>query len=80
MESLGCQSCKANQVLLLKPEDGVKYYSYLLCYDDDILHIHHNANSMLEWLQKSFPLKLGCGNTNMYLGAKLCMTRLQNGV
>ena len=47
MESLEYQSCKADLDLWLKeeikPEDGVKYYSYLLCCVDDILFIHHNA-------------------------------------
>ena len=40
MEFMGYQSCKANPDLWLKPEqrpeDGVKYYSYILCYVDDI--------------------------------------------
>ena len=40
MKSLGYESCKADPDLWLKPEirpnDGVKYYSYLLCYVDDI--------------------------------------------
>ena len=84
MESLGYQSCKADPDLLLKPEirpdDGVKYYSYLLCYVDDILCIHHNADYMLEQFHKSFPLKSGFGNQDMYLGAKLQETRLDNGV
>ena len=35
---------------------------------------------MLEWLHKSFPLKLGFSNPDMYLGAKLCKTRSHNGV
>ena len=52
MESLRYQSCKPDPNLWLKPEirpdDGVKYYSYLLCCVDDILCIHHNADSMLE--------------------------------
>ena len=83
MEPLG-YSCKADLDLWLKPEirseDGVKCYSYLLCYVDDILCIHHNANSMLEWLHKSFLLKPGFGNPDMYLGAKLQKTRLHHGV
>ena len=41
MESFGYQSCKADPGLWLKPEnrpeDGAKYYSYLLCYVNDIL-------------------------------------------
>ena len=64
----------------IRPEDGVKYYSYLLCYVDDILCIHCNADTMLERLHKSFPLKPGLGNPDMYLGAELCNTRLHNGV
>ena len=35
---------------------------------------------MLERLQKSFSLKLGFGNPDIYIGAKLCKTRLKNGV
>ena len=50
-ESLDYQSCKADPCLRLKleiiPEDGIKYYSCLLCYVDDILCIHHNADSEL---------------------------------
>ena len=52
MESLGYEFCKANPDLWLKPEirpeDGVHYYSFLLCYADDILCIYHNADAMLE--------------------------------
>ena len=52
MESMCYQSCKADPDLWLepevRPEDGVKYYSYILCYVDDILCIHHNADSVLE--------------------------------
>ena len=69
MESLGYQSCKADPDFWLKleirPEDEVKYYSYLLCYVDDIL----------------CPLlKLGFGEGDMYLGTKLHKTRLHNRV
>ena len=84
MESLGYQSYEADPVLWLKPEirpeDGVRYYSYLLCYFDDILCIHHNADSMLERLHVSFPLNLGFGNPDMHLGVKLHKTMLHNGV
>ena len=84
MESLGYQSCKTDLDLWLKPEirpeDGVKYYFYFLCYDDDILCIHHNPDSMLEWLHKSLPLKPGFDNPDIYLGAKLCKTRLHKQV
>ena len=55
----------------IKPKDRVKLYSYLFCYIDDILCIHHNADAVPEWLRKSFPIKPGFGNPNMYLDAKL---------
>ena len=52
MESLGYESCKADPDLWLKleirPEDGVQYYSYLLCYVDGILYIHHNTDTFLQ--------------------------------
>ena len=84
MESLGYQFCKAYLDLWLKLEirleDGVKYYSYLLCYVNDILCIHHSAAPIPEWLHKSFSLKLGFGSQDMYLGVKLHKTRLHNGV
>ena len=47
---------------------------------DDILGIHHNSNAVLQWLHKSFPLKQGFENSDMYLGTNLPKTRLHNGV
>ena len=82
--SLVYESCNADTDLLLKPEirpeDGVHYYSYLLFYVDEILCIHFNADAMLEWLHKPFPLKLRFGQPDMFLGAKKHKTRLHNGV
>ena len=70
MESMRYESCKADPQLWLKqeirPEDGVQYYSYLLCYVADIHCIHHNADAVLKLLHKSFPLKPGFGNPDMY--------------
>ena len=51
-----------------------------MCYVDDILCIYHNQDAMLELLQKSFPFKPGFVNPDMYLGAKLCKTRLHSGI
>ena len=69
MELLRYSSCKIDPNLWLKPEirpeDGVQYYSYLLCYVDEILCIHHHADAMLQQWHKSFPLKLGSGNPDM---------------
>ena len=84
MKSMGYQSCKADTDLWfqseVRPEDGVKYYSYILGYVGDILCIHHNTDSILKQLHKSFPLKPGFGKPVMYLGAKLQKTRLHNEV
>ena len=49
----------------------------MCCY---ILCIHHHADAMLEWLHKSFQLKPWFGKPDMYLGTKLCKTRLHNGL
>ena len=84
MESFGYMSCKANPDLWLKLEirleDGVQCYCCLFCYMDDILCIHHNADAVLEWLHKSFPLRPGFGNPDMYRGVKLHKTRLHKRV
>ena len=66
MKSLRYESCKADLDLWLKSdvrqEEGVQYFSYLLCYVDDILCIHQSADAMPEWFYKSFLLKVGFGN------------------
>ena len=64
----------------IRPADGVKYYSYLLCYVNGILCIHHNADAVLQQLHKSFLLKPEFGNIAFYLDAKLHKTRLHDGV
>jgi hypothetical protein len=47
IKEMGYQFCKADPDLCLKAEtrsdDGFKYYSYVLCYVDDVLCIHHVA-------------------------------------
>jgi hypothetical protein len=51
MCQMGFTSCKADPDLWLKamtrPEDNVRYYTYILCYVDDILCIHHNPMSVM---------------------------------
>ena len=85
MRELGYTSCKADPDLWLKPEtrpdDGVRYYSYILCYVDDILCIHHDAMKVLGRINKYLPLKSeSVGDPDIYLGAKLRQTQLPNGV
>ena len=40
-------------------EDKFEYYSYILCYVDEILCIHHNPDDVLKKLNHYLPLKPG---------------------
>jgi len=85
MRDLGYTSCKADPDLWLRPEtrpdDGTRYYSYILCYVDDILCIHHDAMKILDKINGYLPLKPdSVGDPDIYLGAKLRQTQLPNGV
>ena len=85
MRELGYESCKADADVWLKPEtrpsDGFKYYSYVLCYVDDVLAVHHDAMQQIRAINKRFPLKPGSvGDPDIYLGAKLRKVTLPNGV
>jgi hypothetical protein len=84
MRELGYESCKADADVWLKAEtrpDGFKYYSYVLCYVDAILCIHHDAMKQILAIGKQFPLKKGSvGDPDIYLGAKLRKVTLENGV
>jgi hypothetical protein len=66
-------SCKADADLWLKattrPDNNSVYYSYILCYVDEILVVHHNAMSILNQLNEYLPLKPKLvGDPNIYLG------------
>jgi hypothetical protein len=85
MRELGYTSCKVDPDLWLKsetrPDDSVRYYSYILCYVDDILCIHHDAMKVMNRINKYLPLKPeSVGDPDMYLGAKLRQTQLPNGM
>jgi hypothetical protein len=84
MRELGYESCKADADVWLKAEtrpDGFKYYSYVLCYVDDVLCVHHDSMQILLNIGKRFPLKKGSvGDPDIYLGAKLRKVTLENGV
>ena len=76
MRQLGYTSCKADPDLWLKamtrPDNGTRYYTYILCYVDDILCIHHDAMSVLSKINEYLPLKPdSIGDPDIYLGAKL---------
>ena len=85
MRHLGYNSCKADPDVwykpMVRPDDGEKYYSYMLLYVDDCLCIHHDAETALQQLDKYFQMKPGTiGDPDIYLGGKLRKVQLNNGV
>jgi Reverse transcriptase (RNA-dependent DNA polymerase) len=85
MRLLGYSSCLADADLWYKkavrPDDGFKYYCYVLLYVDDILCVHHDAESVLREVDKYFMMKPGLiADPDVYLGGKLRKTVLTNGV
>lgn len=84
MRHLQYQPCLADPDLWYKPEvdaDGDPYYSYILCYVDDVLVIHHDAMPTLMKIDKYFKLKpSSIGDPEMYLGTKLKYHKTANGV
>ena len=84
MRHIGYVSCLADPDLWMKPEvdaDGDKYYSYILCYVDDVLIADHDAMKVMNKIDKYFQLKPeSVGDPDMYLGAKLRCHETANGV
>ncbi len=85
MRQMGYSSCKADPDLWYKAEtradDNFCYYSYILCYVDEILCIHHDAMSVLDQINRYLPIKPNSvGDPDIYLGAKLRKTRFANDV
>ncbi len=86
MHSFGYKSCLDDPDLwqcTLKGDSGniKSYYSYVLVYIDNILCIYKDPGSVLKVLNKYFPLKPdSVGAPDIYLGAKLKLMQLENGV
>ena len=85
MREMGYTSCLADPDLWYKPQtrpdDHFDYYSYILCYVDDILCIHHDAMTIMNKLNGRFRMKDGSvGDPDIYLGTKLKQARLANGI
>ncbi len=57
MRHMGYTPCLANPDLWMKP-DGFECYAYLLCYVDDVLSISHNAEEVLNRLDKYFRIQI----------------------
>jgi hypothetical protein len=71
----GYQSCKADPDVWMKPgvkKDGSKYWSYVLCYVDDLLVIDEDPKKTMEFLQSCYTLKEGSvKESETYLGAQV---------
>ena len=85
MRTLGYEPCKADSDLwwkpMVRPDDGFKYYAYVLLYVDDCIAIHHDGEGALREIDKYFAMKKdSIGDPDVYLGAKLRKTQLDNGV
>jgi hypothetical protein len=85
MQQMGYISCKAFPDLWYKaetrPVNNFRYYAYILCYVDDILCVRHDHMPVLNSINEYMPLKPSLvGDPDMYLGAKLKMTWLENGI
>ena len=85
MRHLGWSLCLADQDLWMKaevrPDDGFRYYAYALLYVDDILVIHHNAETCLNELDRFFKMKANSiGYPDLNLSATLKPLVLPNGV
>ena len=66
---------------MTRPDDGHKYYAYILLYVNGILAIHHNSVSALNEIDKFFHIKPESkGDPTTYLVAKLRKVTLSNGV
>eukprot|EP00957_Ditylum_brightwellii_P130854 9981937-Ditylum_brightwellii.AAC.1 len=73
---IGCTSCLSDRDVWFKamttPEDGFKYYAYVLLYVNDVLSIHHDASEALQEIDNFFIIKRELiGDPSMYLDAKL---------
>ena len=84
MKRLGYTPCLDDPDLWYKaeviPDDGFEYYSYIICYVDDILVIHHDSLSILKRINSYFKLKpASIDDPDIYLGAKLTKMNLTNG-
>jgi hypothetical protein len=59
-----------------RPDDNFRYYVYILLYVDDILCVHHDPMTVPNLINGYMLV----GDPDIYLGAKLKMTQLENGI
>jgi hypothetical protein len=83
MDHLGWKPFLADRYLWMKeetrPDDGVKYWAYILIYVDDILCVHNYPGTSLAQIDKYFKMKPGSlMEPTFYLGANLKKTVMPN--
>ncbi|KAL7475040.1 LOW QUALITY PROTEIN: hypothetical protein ACHAW6_000976 [Cyclotella cf. meneghiniana] len=83
MHKMGYCSCPVDPDLWLKKQTdkkGRQYYSYILCYVNDLLVVHHNPQQIMERINSFLLLKPdSVGTSEIYLGAKLKKTTFADG-
>jgi hypothetical protein len=85
MDHLGWKPCLSDQYLWMKeetrPDDGVKYWAFILIYVNDILCVHHEPVMSLDQIDKYFKMKPGSTmEPTLYLGDKHKKTVMPNDV
>ena len=83
MAALGYKPFLEDPDIWLKAQnqDGIDYYSYILCYVDEIMVIHHESRPILERIDNFMKLKESfVGDPDIYLGAKLNKVQMDNDV
>ena len=73
--NMGYTSSLADPDVWYKAEtksNGNPYYSYILCYVDDVLLIHENPQKIMAMIEAKYPLKAdSIGQPMVYLGANI---------
>ena len=71
----GYTSCKADPDVWMRPKtrlDGLKYWSYILVYTDDILVVDHEPQLVMDYLASRYMLKPGSvKEPDQYLGLQV---------
>ena len=83
MAALGYKPCLEDRDLWLKSQNqyGIDYYSYILCFVDDIMVVQHDARPILDRMDKFMKLKeISVGDPEIYLGAKLKKVQMDNDI
>eukprot|EP00804_Cyclotella_cryptica_P024735 CCRYP_001712-RD/>CCRYP_001712-RD protein AED:0.26 eAED:0.27 QI:0/-1/0/1/-1/0/1/0/353 len=83
MRGMGYVSCPADPDLWLKEQTDRKgswCYSYILCYVDNLLVVHHKPKRIMDKINSFLPLKpASVGPPEMYLGTKLRKKTFEDG-